>query len=214
MKSWSASSKDLKGNIAVTKVYRFLHVQVPGDWPCNGSSSSQCGVWEDTLCVFWTCAICEVHSSTKGLLISKSEGLWLLAWGWGDDRGLRSWGLGFRIWSRDWKIVCPFPEFWGTHTHTHKLPWIKVTVEWGGQRGWFGAGSSLVCYIRAPAVLAWDFSGHKRWPQPLLNYSSVLLLTSPCSLEHEHLTGCTASTQDSRTVVSTQANNLFWKATR
>lgn len=70
---------------------------------------SQCGVWEDTLHVFWTCAICEVHSSTKGLLISKVRGLWLLAWGWGDDRGLRTWGFGFRIWSLDWKIVCSFP---------------------------------------------------------------------------------------------------------
>lgn len=69
----------------------FSTREVPGDWSCNGSSSSQCDVWEDTLRVFGNCAICEVHSSTKGLLISKSEGLWLLAWGWGDGGGLGAW---------------------------------------------------------------------------------------------------------------------------
>lgn len=137
VKSWEAPSKDLKGDIAGTKVYGFLHVQ--SAWwltPQRQFRVSQCGVWEDTLHVFWTCAICEVHSSTKGLLISKVRGLWLLAWGWGDDRGLRTWGFGFRIWSLDWKIVYSFPVI-----SKHKT-FLESKSQWSGAGR--GADSVLV----------------------------------------------------------------------
>lgn len=52
--------------------------------------------------LFWNCAICEIHSSTKSLLITSVEGcgagLWAGTW------VIRPsvWELEFRIWSLDW----------------------------------------------------------------------------------------------------------------
>lgn len=126
---------------------------------------------------------------------------------WQRPQGL---GFGFGIWSL-WANAALIPGISKRKTSWNQCH-SRVRQAEGLIRCWF-----------EPCVLHMS-SSCSHWPgiswvtkgdhSPLLNYSSVLLLTSLCSLEHEHLTSCAAGTRDSGTVVSTQANNLFWKATR
>lgn len=58
--------------------------------------------------------------------------------------------------------------------------WTKVTVEWGGrQMGWNRCWLEPCVLLRSSSCSHWHFLGHKRWPQSLLSYSSVLLLDKP-----------------------------------
>lgn len=106
--------------------------------------------------LFWNCAICEIHSSTKSLLITSVEGcgagLWAGTW------VIRPsvWELEFRIWSLDWAnwlflyTLKTNKNFLNQSHSRDRVVWTKRGTGGEPPPQWlfsgFSAISGIVCY--------------------------------------------------------------------
>lgn len=149
--------------------------------------------------LFWNCAICEIHSSTKSLLITSVEGcgagLWVGTW------VIRPsvWELEFRIWSLDWAnwlflyILKTNKNFLNQSHSRDRVVWTKrgtggeppppaMAIFWVQCYFWH-------CVLRCEFELfsqAWGASVTKVTGRLYSKHFSVCSRTSRCSLEHEH----------------------------